>query len=248
MMDRIQPKLLRKATREDNYNPPRLARKMTREANYSPPRLVRKMTREQMPKLLRNLTREEMPTRYVEIRHGSGGDRRSMMLKDIFGNSRRGSSNVSSITLTDFDEESFYHTSGSMRWKMDGCFDEHDELQEGSDEGEPVSPRTSGVMSAPVCPSRRSSIDSEKISLRSSQAWGMDIPAKRDSNTTNSSSARPPMMPWRKVSMPKIDCKPEMPGRQTSVSTTLDDESGDDSPVTVRHQLTREMGQKTLLA
>lgn len=197
----------------------------------------------------RQRTKEGRPARFVEFRKSV--DRRSLLLQDIFGSSgRRGSSTmssiVSSITLTDFDQDSFLQSFGSMRWQLDETLmapQEDDE--EGFDDSYPTK-RDSNSTALPSCPTRRESIESEKISIGSRHLT--DFPEKR------TSSERAPAMPWRKSSVqrlnvdcaPVFDCKPVKPGRQVSVSTQEEGAMKDDSNRLPVPCLTRALGRRSL--
>jgi hypothetical protein len=130
--------------------------------------------------------------RNLMISHCDGGSDQSSAFGSIF----------SSITLSDFDDDSFFQDwSGSRRGKLDECPEE--------EEKECCEEDTKTTNSRPLM--KRDSIDSGKISVSARRL--RDLPMWRSTG-----SERPPMMPFRKESLQSlVDCKPARPCRHESI-------------------------------
>lgn len=176
----------------------------------------------------------ELPVSHVHVefspkRRLDVNNRRSMKWQELAGRSgRRGSSNmsslVSSITFSDFDDDSFFNSYSSRRWNLDEC------LETPLEEEEPFND-CNGINKAPcsndvpICPTRRDSLSSGKISSSLRRLRDLSgVPVK------SNSSERPPNMPWRKQSVKRLDCNPVKPGRQESISTLVAKEEGTVAP------------------
>lgn len=165
-------------------------------------------------------------------------DRRSLKWQELAGRSgRRGSSAVSSvmssITFNDFDDSIFDSCYGSQRWNLDDTIQPSIDEESRFDSDKVPGKNNNDI---PVCPSRRDSLSSGKVSISLRRMRSINRPGKPKGG--------PPSMPWRRLSSKRLDSKPECPGRQDSLSTLPTDESG--TLLSPSSGLVRSSGRRSL--